>query len=93
MVLMVMIVTALSGFQRTLRTVLPAETSTNSSGGMAGSKATARDFVTCQLAGQPNADIAAGCVSISVTLVSPGGREGERPACIARIVSSQEPLC
>lgn len=38
MVLMVMIVTALSGFQRTLMNSLASETSTNSSGGMAGSK-------------------------------------------------------
>lgn len=39
MVLMVMIVTALSGFQRTLMNSLTrAETSTNSSGGMVGSK-------------------------------------------------------
>ncbi|STE83952.1 prepilin peptidase-dependent protein C [Escherichia coli] len=38
MVLMVMIVTALSGIQRTLMNSLAAETSTNSSGGMVGSK-------------------------------------------------------
>ncbi len=61
MVLMVMIVTALSGFQRTLTqqscqqkpvpTALAAWLAAN---------ATARDFATCQLAGQPNADIAGG---------------------------------
>ena len=44
MVLMVMIVTALSGFQRTLMNSLAAEISTNSSGGMAGSKCNCARF-------------------------------------------------
>ncbi len=88
-----MIVTALSGFQRTLMNSLASETSTNSSGGMVGSKRNCARFATCQLAGQPNADIAGGMCQLSVTLVSPGGRAGEMTRLHCRIVSSQEPLC
>ena len=74
MVLMVMIVTALSvsGIneqscqQKPVPTALAAWLAAN---------ATARDFATRQLAGQPNADIAGGGVSISVTLVSPGAEK------------------
>ncbi len=60
---------------------------------MAGSKRNCARIRHCPLAGQPNADIAGGMCQHQLTLVSPGGREGEMTRLHCPNVSSQEPLC
>ncbi|EGE3796083.1 prepilin-type N-terminal cleavage/methylation domain-containing protein [Shigella flexneri] len=74
MVLMVMIVTALSGFQRTLMNSLASRNQYQQLW-----QQTQLRAISPPANWQVNRlqTSQAGCVSISVTLVSPGGREGE----------------
>lgn len=78
MVLMVMIVTALSGFQRTLMNSLASRNQYQQLW-RHGWQQTQLRAISPPAHWQVNRmqTSQAGCVSISVTLVSPGGREGE----------------
>lgn len=78
MVLMVMIITALSGFQRTLMNSLASRNQYQQLW-RHGWQQTQLRAISPPANWQVNRmqTSQAGCVSISVTLVSPGGREGE----------------
>lgn len=72
MVLMVMIVTALSGFQRTLMNSLASRNQYQQLWRHLRAISPPANWQVNRMQTSQ-----AGCVSISVTLVSPGGREGE----------------